>query len=86
VNVHAHLLDYALSFYSLHIFSTDTYVAEITYLSFGRHWCEEKKEKKKKKEEGKSYLLRCCKYISEVHTEGNHEVGFELDDEKVCEI
>jgi len=29
-----------------------------------------------KRKAKKSYLLRCCKYISEVHTEGNHEVGF----------
>jgi len=41
VNAHAHLLGYALSFYSLHIFSMYTYIAEITYLSFGKHWYAE---------------------------------------------
>jgi hypothetical protein len=34
------------------------------------------KRKEKQKKGKKIYLLRCCKYIIEVHTEGNHEVGF----------
>ena len=80
VNAHAHLLDYALSFYSLHIFSADTYVAEITYLSFGRHWCAEKKSKKKLSFE-----------VLQVHQWGAYwrkswSRVCELDDEKVCEI
>jgi hypothetical protein len=37
---------------------------------------KEKERKQEEKKEGKSYLLRCCKYVSEAHTEGNHEVGF----------